>query len=84
MMMFGTVRRLPRLICAQEATVAHYEIRIQSSDGVRSITWDLEQADDMAALNSALELCRNQTIEVWDGKRHVGAISISGSPRLTL
>ncbi len=64
--------------------MAHYEIRIQGSDGAHSITWDVERADDMAALNSALELCRNQTVEVWDGKRHVAAISLSGSPRLSL
>ncbi|HEY4076541.1 MAG TPA: hypothetical protein VGM26_06360 [Rhizomicrobium sp.] len=64
--------------------MVHYEIRIQGPDGKRSITWDVDRADDMEALNLALEVCRNQWIEIWDGKRHVAALSLSANPRLSL
>jgi hypothetical protein len=61
-----------------------YEIRIQSPDGSRGMTWKLQQTDDMSALTSALEACENQKIEVWEGHRRIACISLSGQPRLTL
>ncbi|HWU55094.1 MAG TPA: hypothetical protein VN175_06295 [Rhizomicrobium sp.] len=48
------------------------------------MTWKLEQADDMSALSSALEVCENQKVEVWEGHRRIACISLSGQPRLTL
>jgi hypothetical protein len=62
----------------------HYEIRIQSPDGSRAMTWNVEQKDDMAALNSALEACESQKIELWEGHRRIACISLTGQPRLTL
>lgn len=64
--------------------MAHYEIRIKSPDGREAVRWDVERADDISALNSALEACRQQMVEVWDGQRQIGSISLSGTPRLTL
>ena len=63
--------------------MTHYEIRIQSPDGQRTIVWDVERPDDIAALNAAMDVCRSQTIEVWAGRRQVGAISANGQPRVT-
>lgn len=64
--------------------MTHYEIRIQSPDGSRAMTWTLEKTDDMSALNSALKVCEDQKVEVWEGHRRIGCISLSGQPRLTL
>lgn len=64
--------------------MAHYEIRIQGPSGAQPIVMEVEHPDDMAALNSALEICRNQKIEIWDAHRQVGAVSLTGTPRLTL
>lgn len=63
--------------------MAHYEIRIESPEGRRAIVLNVEQPDDLAALDSALEVCRNQKIEVWDGQRRIGGVSISGTPRVS-
>jgi hypothetical protein len=62
----------------------NYEIRFQSPDGSRAMTWKVEKKDDMSALNSALEACENQKIELWEGQRRIACISLSGQPRLTL
>ena len=62
----------------------HYELRIQSPDGSRAMTWNVEQKDDMSALTSALEACESQKIELWEGQRRIACISLSGQPRLTL
>ena len=62
----------------------HYELRIQSPDGSRAMTWDVEQKDDMSALRTALAACENQMIELWEGQRRIACISLSGQPRLTL
>ena len=61
-----------------------YEIRFQSPDGSRAMTWKVEKKDDMSALNSALEACENQQIELWKGQRRIASISLTGQPRLTL
>ena len=39
--------------------MARYEIRMQDPNSGRSLIWDVERADDVAALDSAIELCRN-------------------------
>ena len=65
-------------------TMGHYEIRIQKPDGSPALSWKVEQADDMSALSSALEMCENQKVEVWEGHRRIASISLSGQPRLTL
>jgi len=64
--------------------MTHYEIRIQSPDGSKAMSWKVEKADDMSALNSALKVCEDQKVEVWKGQRRIGCISLSGQPRLTL
>jgi hypothetical protein len=64
--------------------MTHYEIRIQSPDGSRAMTWKLDKTDDMSALSSALKVCEDQQVEVWEGHRRIGSISLSGQPRLTL
>jgi len=65
--------------------LAHrYEIRIQSPDGKRAIIWDVERTDDVSAVKSAVEVCQNQVVEVWDGGRQIAAVSLSGPPRVTL
>jgi hypothetical protein len=64
--------------------MGHYEIRIQKPDGSPALSWKVEQADDMSALSSALEMCENQKVEVWEGHRRIASISLSGQPRLTL
>jgi hypothetical protein len=64
--------------------MAHYEIRIQSPDGKRALTWDVDRTDDISALSSALEVCQQQKMEIWDGQRQIASISLSGTPRLTL
>jgi len=64
--------------------MTNYEIRIQSPDGSRALAWKVEQADDMSALSSALKACEDQKVEVWEGGRRIGSISLSGQPRLTL
>lgn len=64
--------------------MAHYEIKIRSSEDHHSTVWEGDRPDDIAALNSALEICRNQQIEIWDGKRQIGTISLAGTPRLNL
>jgi hypothetical protein len=64
--------------------MANYEIRIQTSDGQHRLAWDVEQADDISALSSALELCETRKVELWRGQRHVASISLTGQPRLAL
>ena len=64
--------------------MAHYQIRFQGPDGGSAVVWDIDRVDDVAAMNSALEVCRNQTAEVWDGDRKVANILLSVEPRLTL
>jgi hypothetical protein len=64
--------------------MAQYEIRIEGPDGHRTLVWNVEKPDDMAALDSALDICRSQTIEVWDGQRRIGAVALNGTPRLAL
>lgn len=64
--------------------MAHYEIRIESPESNRAVILNVEQPDDMAALDSALEICRHQIVEVWDGQRRIGAVSLSGTPHLTV
>jgi hypothetical protein len=64
--------------------MAHYEIRIPGPDGVCAIIWEIDRPDDLAALNAAVDVCRQQTIEVWNGGRQVGAISSTGDPRLNI
>jgi len=64
--------------------MTHYKIKIQSPDGERSISWDVERADDIAALSSALEVCQQQKMEIWEGHRQIASIALSGTPRLTL
>ena len=71
-------------LLGRERPMTDYEIRIQSPDGSRGMTWKLQQTDDMSALTSALEACENQKIEVWEGHRRIACISLSGQPRLTL
>src|ERR1700753_4315260 len=53
-----------------EAKMTHYEIRFEDPEGSRSVTWDVERADDAAALRSALEVCGNQTVGRWGGAHH--------------
>jgi hypothetical protein len=67
-----------------EARLAHYEIRFQGPEGVASITWDVDRVDDLEALRSALDVCRNQSVEVWEGPRKIAAISLSAEPHITL
>jgi hypothetical protein len=64
--------------------MARYEIRIHGPDGDHKIVWNGDHPDDLAALSSALEICRNQQVEVWDDHRQIGAISLEGTPRLTM
>jgi hypothetical protein len=64
--------------------MTHYKIRLQSPDGTRSISWDVERADDISALSSALEVCQQQKMEIWEGQRQIASIALSGTPRLTL
>jgi hypothetical protein len=64
--------------------VARYIIRIERPDGCGTLHWDVERPDDMSALDAALDVCRNQKVEVWDGKRRIGAVSLTGAPRLAL
>ncbi|HVW73713.1 MAG TPA: hypothetical protein VHC39_08745 [Rhizomicrobium sp.] len=64
--------------------MTHYEIRFEAPEGSRAVTWDVERADDAAALRSALEVCRNQVVEVWDGPRKIAAISLSTEPHIML
>lgn len=64
--------------------MGHYEIRIQKPDGSSTLTWEVEQVDDMSALTSALEMCEKQKVEIWEGHRRIASISLSGQPRLTL
>ncbi len=64
--------------------MARYEIRIQSPDGSTRVSWDVERADDEATLNSAVEVCQKQVVEIWNGNRQVAAISPAGTPRVTL
>jgi hypothetical protein len=66
------------------ATKMQYEIRIESPDGSRAMTWNVERKDDMSALNFALEACEHQKVELWEGHRRIACISLSGQPRLTL
>ena len=68
----------------REAGMTHYKIRIQSPDGERSLSWDVERADDSSALRSALESCQQQKMEIWEGQRQIASIALSGTPRLTL
>ena len=68
----------------KDRSMGHYEIRIQKPDGTPALSWKVEQADDMSALSSALEMCENQKVEVWEGHRRIASISLSGQPRLTL
>ncbi|MBV9548837.1 MAG: hypothetical protein JO256_04095, partial [Alphaproteobacteria bacterium] len=58
--------------------------RISSPQNDKAIVVPLDKPDDIAALHSALEICRNQKIEVWDGGRQIGAVMLSGKPRLAL
>ena len=51
-------------LLGRERPMTDYEIRIQSPDGSRGMTWKLQQTDDMSALTSALEACENQKIGV--------------------
>jgi len=60
----------------------HYKIKIAGVDGTAPVEVELEKPDDIAALNSALEICRQQTVEVWHGDRQIGAVSLSGTPQL--
>jgi hypothetical protein len=64
--------------------MTHYEIKITGPEGGRPIVLQLDKPDDISALNSALEICRRQTIEVWEGPRQIGSVMLSGAPRLTL
>ena len=64
--------------------MAHYEIKITGPDGGRPIVVELDKPDDIAALNSALEICRNQKVEIWEGRRQIGAVTLSGTPRFAL
>lgn len=64
--------------------MTHYEIRFEGPEGSRSVTWDVERADDAAALRSALEVCCNQVVEVWDGPRKIAALSLSVEPHIIL
>jgi hypothetical protein len=67
-----------------EARLAHYQIRFQGPDGRSAVVWDIDRVDDVAATNSALEVCWDQRAEVWDGDRKVANILLSVEPRLTL
>jgi hypothetical protein len=73
-----------QLVRVKDEIMGHYEIRIQKPDGSPALSWKVEQADDMSALSSALEMCKNQKVEVWEGHRRIASISLSGQPRLTL
>ena len=64
--------------------MAHYQVKITGPEGEHPIVVALDRPDDIAALNSALEICRRQTIEVWAGSRQIGVVTPSGTPRLTL
>jgi hypothetical protein len=64
--------------------MTHYEIRFEAPEGSRSVTWDVERTDDTAALRSALEVCHNQVVEVWDGPRKIAALSLSVEPHIIL
>ena len=61
--------------------MAQYKIKVIGPDGRTPIVIELDKPDDMAALNSALDICRKHQVEVW---RQIGAVSLSGTPRLTL
>jgi hypothetical protein len=67
-----------------EARLAQYQIRFQGPNGANAVVWDIDRIDDMDAMNSAMEVCRNQKAEVWDGDRKVANILLSVEPRLTL
>jgi hypothetical protein len=64
--------------------MARYQIRLQGPGDARSVVWDMERADDAAALESALEVCQTQWAEVWEGERKIANIALSVEPRLTL
>jgi len=64
--------------------MTHYKIQMQSPDGTRSISWEVERADDSSALRSVLETCAQQKMEIWEGQRQIASIALSGTPRLTL
>ena len=57
--------------------MTHYEIRFQYSEGPASVVWDVDRADDSAAVRSAWDLLSNNPVEVWDGARRVAAVSSS-------
>ena len=64
--------------------MAQYKIKVIGPDGRTPIVIELDMPDDMAALNSALDICRKHQVEVWEGRRQIGAVSLSGTPRLAL
>ena len=84
---YGNAKEMAALSfqCRQtEACLTQYEIRFRGPKGAASATWDVERADDMDALKSALDVCRNQSVEVWEGARKIAAISLSAEPHIML
>lgn len=80
-------RRSFNLVASDAATggkMTSYELKVTSPNGDRAVVVTLHRADDMDALQSALEICREHTIEVWDGERRVGCAVLSGTPILGL
>lgn len=64
--------------------MTNYEFKITAPTGEHTVVVMVQKADDMDALQSAMEICREHTIEVWDGRRRVGCAVLTGTPVLGL
>ena len=75
----------PSVPYLDEAGMArHYTLRYNDEHGKPVIVHEVGAEDDLAALAESLRICEKQLIEIWEGRRHVGAIELEGQLKLDI